>query len=121
MKFGIFLNKKKESYNKISDFYIDYEYLKETIKDNSCDYTYFKDLIILEFKKINLFVNSALKNNILDKESLLKFILINYLGFYKIFKKYDKIRSQNKKLEFYELIRQQEFYNINKCVFLVMI
>ena len=110
MKFGIFLNKKKESYNKISDFYLDYEYLKKIIKDGSCDYTYFKDLIILEFKKINLFVNSARKNNILDKQSLLKFILINYLGFYKIFKKYDKIRSQNKKLEFYELIREQDFY-----------
>ena len=57
----------------------------------------FLDLINIEFKKINLFVNSARRNELMSKETLLDYILINYIGFYKIFKKYDKIRCQNKK------------------------
>ena len=70
----------------------------------------FLDLINIEFKKINLFVNSARRNELMSKETLLDYILINYIGFYKIFKKYDKIRCQNKKIEFYQLIRNQDFY-----------
>ena len=110
MKFGDFINRKKKINNDIGDFYIDYDYLKKMINDHTNDYIFFLEMIKLEFKKINLFVNSARRNNMLTKDKLLDFILINYVGFYKIFKKYDKKRSQNKKLEFYELIREQDFY-----------
>ena len=110
MKFGEFIKKKQKIYTKQSDFYLDYDYLKKIINDHTTDYTYFLEFIKIEFKKINLFVNSSRKHNGIEKKQLLDFILVNYIGFYKIFKKYDKIRSQNKKLEFYDLIRQQDFY-----------
>ena len=83
--------------------------LKKVINNDNTDYN-FLDLINIEFKKINLFVNSARRNELMSKETLLDYILINYIGFYKIFKKYDKIRCQNKKIEFYQLIRNQDFY-----------
>ena len=108
MKFGRYL--KKSKCKSFDDFYINYDYLKKVINNDNTDYNFFLDLINIEFKKINLFVNSARRNELMSKERLLDYILINYIGFYKIFKKYDKIRCQNKKIEFYQLIRNQDFY-----------
>ena len=79
MKFGDFINRKKKINNDIGDFYIDYDYLKKMINDHTNDYIFFLEMIKLEFKKINLFVNSARRNDMLTKDKLLDFILINYV------------------------------------------
>ena len=108
MKFGERLN--KEIVNKYSDFYLDYNSLKEIINDPTSNYVCFLELILIELKKINSFVKTVIK---FDKEheiNLMNFILLNYIGFYKIFKKYDKQKCQNKKFEFYKLIQEQEFF-----------
>jgi SPX domain protein involved in polyphosphate accumulation len=102
MKFGERL--KKEIIPKYRDFYLDYDGLKEIINEpNNTSYFYFLELILIEFKKINSFVKTVRK---FEKESdidLMKYILLNYIGFYKIFKKYDKQKCQNKKFEFYKI------------------
>ena len=113
MKFGERL--KKEIIPKYRDFYLDYDGLKEIINEpNNTSYSYFLELILIEFKKINSFVNTVRK---FEKESeidLMKYILLNYIGFYKIFKKYDKHKCQNKKFEFYKLIQEQDFFTFYK-------
>lgn len=113
MKFGERL--KKEIIPKYRDFYLDYDGLKEIINEpNNTSYSYFLELILIEFKKINSFVKTVRK---FEKESdidLMKYILLNYIGFYKIFKKYDKHKCQNKKFEFYKLIQEQEFFTFYK-------
>lgn len=108
MKFGQKL--KEEQIALYADFYIDYDFLKDVIDHLSVPYDIFVEAITIEFKKINSFVNNTRINGLLTKEALMKYLLLNYIGFYKIFKKYDKKHCQNKKLDFYRLIQQQDFF-----------
>ena len=104
MKFGEQL--KKEQIELYADFYIDYDFLKEVIEHPSVPYEIFLEAITIEFKKINSFVNNTRINKMIPKEQLMKYLLVNYIGFYKIFKKYDKKHWQNKKFDFYKLINK---------------
>lgn len=108
MKFGEQL--KKEQIELYADFYIDYDFLKEIIEHSSVPYEIFLEAITIEFKKINSFVNNTRINKMIPKDQLMKYLLVNYIGFYKIFKKYDKKHCKNKKFEFYKLIQKQDFF-----------
>ena len=107
MKFG---NKILEESNNIyKDFYVDYSFIKELINDSNSSYDVFMKGIKIELKKVNNFV-SLMKTKINIEIDLLQYCLINYMAVYKLFKKYDKKRHQNKKLEFFIFIQKQEFY-----------
>ena len=107
MKFG---NKILEESNNIyKDFYVDYSFIKELINDSNSSYDVFMKGIKIELKKVNNFV-SLMKTKINIEIDLLQYCLINYMAVYKLFKKYDKKRHQNKKLEFFLFIQKQEFY-----------
>ena len=105
---------KKEQIELYNDFYIDYDFLKELIEHQVVPYDIFLEAITIEFKKINSFVNNTRIKKLIDEKDLMKFLLINYIGFYKIFKKYDKKHCQNKKFHFYTLIQKQDFLFIIK-------
>ncbi len=107
MKFGTKIL--EESNNVYKEFYVDYTFLKDIINDNTSDYDFFLKGVKIELKKVNNFV-SLMKTKINIEIDLLQYCLINYMAFYKLFKKYDKKRYQNKKLEFYSIIQNQEFY-----------
>ena len=112
MRFGEKI--KKESYGKYEDFYMDYAFLKDFIKDTCINYELFLEAVNVEFRKVNAFVQTMQNHETFTKKQLLMYILFNYIGFYKIFKKYDKIRSQNKKFCFFEIISEQGFYKYYK-------
>ena len=112
MKFGEKL--RKISNGPHEDFYIGYAFLKSFVEDPYVTYNMFLEAIRMEFKKINAFVEATDRYNAQSKEELLDYVLCNYVGFYKIFKKYDKVRCQNKKLEFYDIIKSQPFYRFYK-------
>ena len=107
MKFGRKIL--EESNNIYKDFYVDYSFLKSIINDSNSSYDIFIKGVNIELKKVNNFV-SLMKTKINIEIDLLQYCLINYMAFYKLFKKYDKKRYQNKKLEFYNIIQSQEFY-----------
>ena len=107
MRFG---NKILEESNNIyKDFYVDYSFIKELINDSNSSYDVFMKGIKIELKKVNNFV-SLMKTKINIEIDLLQYCLINYMAVYKLFKKYDKKRHQNKKLDFFLFIQKQEFY-----------
>lgn len=108
MKFGERI--KRESMGPYKDFYMDYAFLKDFVKDSNVNYELFLEAIYVECKKINSFVQAMHNHDTFTINNLLIYILFNYIGFYKIFKKYDKLRSQNKKLLFYDIISRQRFY-----------
>ena len=101
---------KKEQIELYNDFYIDYDFLKELIEHQVVPYDIFLEAITIEFKKINSFVNNTRIKKLIDEKDLMKFLLINFFSFYKIFKKYDKKYCQNKKFHFYTLIQKQDFF-----------
>ena len=108
MKFGEkLINISKGIYE---DFYIDYEFLKEFVKDYSVDFELFRNAIYIELKKLNAFVCTMQTHPTFTRRELLAYILYNYIGIFKIFKKYDKLRSKNTKQIFYEIISKQGFY-----------
>ena len=107
MKFGRKIL--EESNNIYKDFYVDYSFIKDIINDTTAGYDVFIKGINIEAKKVNNFV-SLMKTKIDLEIDLLQYCLINYMAFYKLFKKYDKKRHQNKRLEFFSIIQTQEFY-----------
>ena len=107
MKFGRKIL--EESNNIYKDFYVDYSFIKDIINDTTAGYDVFIKGINIEVKKVNNFV-SLMKTKIDLEIDLLQYCLINYMAFYKLFKKYDKKRHQNKRLEFFSIIQTQEFY-----------
>ena len=112
MKFGEKI--RKASRGRYEDFYIDYMFLKTFVNDPYVTHALFMEAIRVELKKINAFVETTNNHSAWTREDLLEYVLHNYIGFYKIFKKYDKIRCQNKKLEFYDIIKVQPFYRFYK-------
>lgn len=112
MKFGERL--KKGRLSDYEDFYMDYDYLKQLINDNDVSYYHFLEMITIEYKKLNRFVKTVRDFNKTKEVDIMKFILLNYIGFYKIFKKFDKKRCENRKFDFYKTIQQQEFFNFYK-------
>ena len=108
MKFGEKIQ--RESDGVYRDFYMDYAFLKGFVKDEHVGYGLFLEAVRVEFKKVNAFVQTMQGHGSFTRSQLLMYILFNYMGFYKIFKKYDKVRSQNKKAEFFELVSRQAFY-----------
>ena len=108
MKFGDKLI--KISRGKYQDFYIDYGFLKDFVKDYNVSFELFKDAVDIELKKLNAFVCTMQMHPTFLKRELLTYILYNYIGIFKIFKKYDKLRSKNTKSIFYDIISKQGFY-----------
>ena len=92
------------------DFYIDYGFLKDFVKDYSVDLILFRKAIDTELKKVNAFVCTMHTHPTFSKRSMLTYVLHNYIGIFKIFKKYDKLRSKNTKQVFYNMMSEQGFY-----------
>ena len=98
----------EESNNIYKDFYVDYSFIKDIINDTTAGYDVFIKGINIEVKKVNNFV-SLMKTKIDLEIDLLQYCLINYMAFYKLFKKYDKKRHQNKRLNFSQLYKHKSF------------
>ena len=92
------------------DFYIDYSFLRDFVKDYNVDFQLFRNAIVTETKKLNAFVCTMQNHPTFTKKELLTYILYNYIGIFKIFKKYDKLRSKNTKKIFFDMISDQGFY-----------
>ena len=108
MKFGEKIT--KISKGKYQDFYIDYQFLKDFVKDYHVDFDLFKNAIYIEVKKLNSFVCTMNSHPNFSKKSMLLYILYNYIGLFKIIKKYDKLRNKNTRLYFLDLISREGFY-----------
>ena len=92
------------------DFYIDYGLLKEFIKDYNVNFDLFKKAINMEVKKLNAFVCTMKSHPDFIKKDMLLYILYNYIGIFKIIKKYDKLRNKSTRLYFFDAIAKQGFY-----------
>lgn len=106
MKYGEYL--KKNMNNDWKYFYLNYNLLKDIIKNENIDE--FWVIIENELNKINSFFKIIIKyeknNKYIDN-----YIVLNYMGLFKLIKKYDKHLCKNRKMIFYETISKQEFYN----------
>lgn len=120
MKFENRLN--ADSIFRFKDLYLDYHLLKDFVNDPNMSYELFTELVLVEFKKINAFVNSMIKADykMMSQQDLFEFVKLNYIGFFKIYKKYDKRKCQNKLFDFYQKIQHQDFYCFYKSNRLIM-
>ena len=108
MKFGEKII--KISNGDYQDFYIDYQFLKDFVKDYHVDFEFFKNAINIEVKKLNAFVLTMKSHPEFTRKDMLLYILYNYIGLFKIIKKYDKLRNKNMRLYFFDLISKEGFY-----------
>ena len=67
MKFGERI--KRESMGPYEDFYMDYAFLKEFVKDSNVNYELFLEAIYVECKKINSFVKAMHNHDTFNKYS----------------------------------------------------
>ena len=106
MKYCQYLSKKINPEWKF--FYINYELLKQTIKnENSIQ---FWNTINLELKKVNSFFNIIIKYE-KENKNIDDFIILNYMALFKLIKKYDKYLCKNNKIKFFNTISKQDFYS----------
>ena len=87
-------------------YYVDYKILKQKVKEE--DTENFLKLIKSELIKVNLFVDKNFFQ--LDNIQLNKYIVLNYMAFFKSIKKYDKQLCKTYKLQFFNIIKHELFY-----------
>ena len=108
MKFGKYFIENQDI--EWSKYYINYKFLKQCIKvENS---SRFKETLKHNIDKLNWFFNNiGNKYNLENTSKVQKFLVLNYMAIFKAIKKHDKKLAKNMKIEFFQWIRQEPFYN----------
>ena len=88
-------------------FYVHYEELKRIIADG--DDKRFHELLQHELLKVNSFFHLITKYDPQNAD-LSKYIVNNYMALFKSIKKHDKVLCKTIKLNFFQLVKSQEFY-----------
>ena len=90
-------------------FYTNYYALKTMIKQQESHK--FMSLMKNELEKVNSFV-SIIRKYDPNNEDLNSYIVMNYMAFFKAIKKYDKKLCKTYKIGFFNMMRNQSFYNV---------
>ena len=106
MKYSEYL--KKNIIQEWKYFYINYDLLKSIINDENS--TKFSKIIESELQKVNSFFKIIIKYEKYN-ENINNYIILNYMALFKLIKKHDKYLCKNKKIEFFERISKEKFYN----------
>ena len=106
MKFGVIY--KAQMIPEWKFFYVHYEELKRIIEDG--DDERFHALLRHELLKVNSFFNLITKYDA-KNPNLSKYIVNNYMALFKSIKKHDKVLCKTYKLNFFQLVKSQRFYD----------
>ena len=111
MKFGKYY--KNNKLIKWNQKYVNYKLLKKEIKNSNIKI----DIIInTEIEKINDFIKELNLNENESMEDICNFIVLNYMALFKAIKKYDKKLCKNMKLEFFNRIKNKDFFIFYKSI-----